>query len=396
MFSDTTIVSKKYNIRGVSATKDDVHNAITKLDKGLFPNSFCKIFPDYLTNSDEHCLVSHSDGAGTKSILTYLYWKLTRDLSVWKDIVQDSIVMNTDDLLCAGITDNMCFTSTIGRNKNLIDGKVISEIINGTAKIFEDFSKLGIHINFMGGETADVGDLVRTIIIDGTLTARTKRSEIIDNSNIKAGDVIIGFSSYGQSTYESEYNSGIGSNGITSARHDLLNKFFELNFPESYDPKTPTEFRFNGKYNLLDIEPETGLSVGKLLLSPTRTYLPIVKEIFNTIPRKEIHGMVHCTGGGQTKVLNFIDKLHIVKDNLFEIPPIFRLIKEENENSLQEMYQVFNMGHRLEIYVEKGYVNEIINISKNFNVDAKIIGRVEESEAKKLTLITNNQIIEYK
>ena len=390
-----SLTSVRYNKRGVSSSKKDVHQAISNLDKGLFEKSFCKIFPDYLTGSEEHCLVSHSDGAGTKSVLAYLYWKITGDMSVWKNIAQDAIVMNTDDLLCVGVTDNMCFTSTIGRNKNIIGGDIISSVINGTSDILEDFKKFGVNINFMGGETADVGDLVRTIIVDGTITARLNKSQVIDNSKIQPGDVIVGLSSSGQSTYESSYNSGIGSNGLTSARHDLLNKSFEINFPESFDPKTPSDFRFCGKYNLLDIEPDTGLSIGKLLLSPTRTYLPVINSVFNRIKRDDIHGIIHCSGGGQTKILNFIDNLHIIKDNLFEIPPIFRLIKKESETSLREMYQVFNMGHRLEIYTNLSSADEIIKISKEFNIDAKIVGRVEESDEKKLTLITKYGEIQY-
>lgn len=388
-------LTSNYINRGASSTKDDVHKAISNLDKGLYERTFCKVFPDYLSGSNNHYLISHSDGAGTKSILAYLYWKKTGDMSVWKGIAQDAIVMNTDDLLCVGSIKNFCFTSTIGRNKNLINGDIISSIINGTSEIFNELKKLGINIHYMGGETADLGDLVRTIIVDGNITSRINKKSIIDNSKIQPGDVIVGLSSFGQSSYESTYNSGISSNGLTSARHDLLNKSFEINFPECFDPKVPSDFRFCGKYDITDLEPETGMSIGKLLLSPTRTYLPIMNEIFKKISVENIHGIIHCTGGGQTKVLNFIDNLHIIKDNLFEIPPIFRLIKNESDTSSREMYQVFNMGHRLEMYVESEYADSIISISKSFNVDAQIIGRVEKSDSKKLTLKTQYGTITY-
>jgi phosphoribosylformylglycinamidine cyclo-ligase len=381
-------MTSNYANRGVSSSKEDVHNAISKLDKGLHKKSFCKVFPDYLSLSNNHRLVCHSDGSGTKSILAYLYWKKTGDLSVWKGIAQDALVMNTDDLLCVGVSKNFCFTSTIGRNKNLISGEVISSIINGTSEIISEFKKMGINIYYMGGETADVGDIVRTIIVDGSITSRIHKKDIIDNSKIKSGNVIIGFSSSGQSTYENQYNSGIGSNGLTSARHELLNKSYEINFPESFDSKVPSDFRFCGKYDLTDTDPETGITIGKLLLSPTRTYLPIVNEIFKKIGRENINGIIHCSGGGQTKILNFIDNLHIIKDNLFEIPPIFKLIKKESDTNPREMYEVFNMGHRLEMYVDIDFAENIIDISKEFNVEAKIIGRVEESSEKKLTLST--------
>jgi len=381
-------LTSNYSKRGVSSSKEDVHKAISNLDKGLYDKSFCKIFPDYLSLSSNHYLISHSDGAGTKSILAYLYWKKTGDLSVWRGIAQDAIVMNTDDLLCVGATKNFCFTSTIGRNKNFIDGEVISEIINGTSQIFNDLKEMGINIYLMGGETADVGDVVRTIIVDGNITSRIHKKDVIDNSRIKSGNVIIGFSSSGQSTYECQYNSGIGSNGLTSARHDLLNKSYEINFPESFDSKVPSDYRFSGKYDITDLEPETGISIGKLLLSPTRTYLPIVNEIFKKIGRENINGIIHCSGGGQTKILNFIDNLHIIKDNLFDVPPIFKLIKKESDTSPREMYQVYNMGHRLEMYVDIEFAESIISISKKFNVESKIIGRVEDSNEKKLTLNT--------
>ena len=390
-----SITSEVYNNRGVSSTKDDVHKAISNLYGGIFTKTFCKVYPDYLTGDPNYCIISHADGSGTKSILSYLYYKLTNDLSIWSNLAKDSIVMNTDDLLCVGAIDNFIYTSTIGRNKNLINGDVISELINGTSEYIKDLSNLGFNINLMGGETADVGDVVRTIIVDGSMTTRLKKSDVVDNSNIKPGDVIIGFSSYGQSTYESEYNSGIGSNGLTSARHDLLNKYYEINFPESFDPNVDPEYRFIGKYSLLDTESSTKKTIGELLLSPTRTYLPVVKDVFESIPRNEIHGIIHCTGGGQTKILNFVDNLHIVKDDLFEIPPIFKLIYEETNASLKEMYQVFNMGHRLEIYASEEYANTIISISKRYNINAKIIGRVEKSDSKKLTLITQDGELKY-
>jgi phosphoribosylformylglycinamidine cyclo-ligase len=382
------MISSKYNNRGVSSTKDDVHKAISNLSSGISQKTFCKVYPDYLTGSISHYLVSHADGAGTKSVIAYLYWKETGDLGVWKNIAQDAIVMNTDDLLCVGVVDNMCFTSTIGRNKNLITGDVISSIINGTQKIFDHFEKFGSKIHFMGGETADVGDVVKTIIVDGTMTSRISKSKLIDNRNIQAGDVIIGFSSSGQSVYESEYNSGIGSNGLTSARHDLLNKSY-MNYTESFDENIPDNLLFTGKYSLQDIDSETGLSIGKLLLSPTRTYLPIIKEVFSKVPQSEIHGLIHCSGGGQTKVLNFIDNLHIVKDNLFSTPSIFKLIQNQGDTDWKEMYQVFNMGHRLEMYVNSDFADRIIKISKNWGVDAKVIGKVYESDQKKLIINSN-------
>jgi phosphoribosylformylglycinamidine cyclo-ligase len=388
-------ITKTYEDRGVSSTKDDVHKAISSLDTGLFKKPFCKIYPDYLTGSQDHCLISHADGAGTKSILAYLYWKETGDLTVWKNIAQDAIVMNTDDLLCVGATNNFCFTSTIGRNKKLITGDVLQTLILGTQDIFSEFKKLGININFMGGETADVGDVVKTIIVDGTMTTRIERSKVIDNCNIQTGDVIVGFSSFGQSIYESEYNSGIGSNGLTSARHDLLHKSYEWNYPESFDNSVREDLRFCGNYRLTDIEPTTGLTIGKLLTSPTRTYLPIVNDILTKINSRKIHGIIHCSGGGQTKVLNFVENLHIIKDNLFEIPPIYQLIYENGKNTLKEMYGVFNMGHRLEMYTDNQTATKIIEISKNWGVDAKIIGRVEDSKTKKLTIINSQNKFVY-
>jgi phosphoribosylformylglycinamidine cyclo-ligase len=384
--SSVQSVSEKYNSRGVSSTKEEVHAAVADLDKGIFPKAFCKIYPDYLTKDENYCLLSHADGAGTKSILAYLYWKETGDESVWKNIALDAIVMNTDDLICVGATDEMCFTSTIGRNKNLIDGNVIAKIIQSSAEFFELMKKHDIQIHFMGGETADVGDLVRTIIIDGTMTCRMKRSEVIDNANIQADDVIVGFASFGKTNYETEYNSGIGSNGITSARHDVLSKFYENAFPESFDPMVDSSVRFTGNCKLSDIEPETKLHVGKLLLSPTRTYLPLVKKIFSNIERKKIHGMVHCSGGGQTKVLHFVDNVKIIKNNLFDVPPIFKLIQQQSNTGWKEMYQVFNMGHRLEMYVDKSIANELISIAATFNIEAKIVGHVEKSESRSVTI----------
>jgi len=385
-------VSTRYSSRGVSSTKEDVHKSISNIDKGLFPKAFCKIYPDYLTGDENYCLVSHADGAGTKSVLAYLYWKETGDISIWKNISQDSIVMNLDDLICVGSVDNFCYTSNIGRNKNLIPGEVVSTLINSTTEFFDTLQDCKIHL--MGGETADLGDVVRTCIVDGVMTTRLKRSEVIDNGNIRPGDLIIGFSSSGQTTYEKEYNSGISSNGITSARHDVLNKIYE-SFVECFDPLVKSEYRFQGSFKLIDVEEETGIQIGKLLLSPTRTYLPVVKKIFEQVDRKSIHGMIHCTGGGQTKILHFIDNLHIIKDDLFDVPPIFKLIQRESNSDLKEMYQVFNMGHRLEMYIDPNIANDIINISKEFNLEAKVIGRVEESNCKRLTILTNGVKLEY-
>ena len=388
--SQVQSVSEKYNARGVSSTKGEVHAAVKNLDKGIYPKAFCKIYPDYITHDEKYCLISHADGAGTKSILAYLYWKETGDESVWLNIAQDAIVMNTDDLICVGAINNMCFTSTIGRNKNHIDGNVIAKIIEGSAAFFESMKKHDVQIHFMGGETADVGDLVRTIIIDGTITCRLERNEVIDNANIKAGNVIVGFASDGQTNYETEYNSGIGSNGITSARHDVMSKYYENAFPESYDPMVPSSVRFTGNFKLTDIESETKLPVGKLLLSPTRTYLPVVKKIFEAVGKKNIHGMVHCSGGGQTKVLHFVDDLNIIKDNLFELPPVFKLIQTQSKTDWKEMYQVFNMGHRLEMYVDESIAQQLIEIATSFNLEAKIIGRVEKAETKTVTLNSSN------
>lgn len=378
--------SERYNQRGVSAAKEDVHNAIKNIDKGLFPKAFCKIVPDYLTGDEDYCLVMHADGAGTKSSLAYMYWKETGDLSVWKGIAQDALIMNIDDLICVGATDNIMLSSTIGRNKNKIPGDVLSAIINGTEELITDLEKHGITIRSTGGETADVGDLVRTIIVDSTVTARLKRSDVIDNANIKAGDVIIGLASFGQSTYESEYNGGMGSNGLTSARHDVFSKYLADKYPESFDAEVPSDLVYSGNTKLTDSVSGSVLDAGRLVLSPTRTYAPIVKKILSTYDSSKIHGMVHCSGGAQTKILHFIDNLHIVKDNLFEVPPLFKLIQEQSGTDWKEMYQVFNCGHRLEIYVDASLANDIIEISKDFGVDAQIIGRVEASSCKKLTI----------
>ncbi|KAB5487582.1 AIR synthase related protein [Flagellimonas hadalis] len=383
MSSDT---SKRYAQRGVSASKEDVHSAIKNIDKGLFPKAFCKIVPDYLTGSEDHCLVMHADGAGTKSSLAYMYWKETGDLSVWKGIAQDALIMNVDDLICVGATDNIMLSSTIGRNKNLIPGEVISAIINGTEALISDLKKHGITIHSTGGETADVGDLVRTIIVDSTVTARMKRSQVIDNANIVAGDVIVGLASYGKATYETEYNGGMGSNGLTSARHDVFGKYLAQKYPESYDASVPEELVYSGQTQLTDVVPGSPLDAGKLVLSPTRTYAPIIKKILESYSSKEIHGMVHCSGGAQTKILHFVDNLHIIKDNMFSVPPLFKLIQEQSGTDWKEMYQVFNCGHRMELYVNEKVAEDIIKISKSFEVDAQIIGRVEPSETKKLTI----------
>jgi phosphoribosylformylglycinamidine cyclo-ligase len=377
--------SNRYHLRGVSASKEDVHQAIKNIDKGLFPKAFCKVVPDYLTNNEDYCIVMHADGAGTKSALAYMYWKETGDLSVWKDIAQDALIMNIDDLLCVGITSDILLSSTIGRNKNLIPAAVISELINGTEEILVNLKKHGVHIHSTGGETADVGDLVRTIIVDSTVTARIKRTDVIDNANIKAGNVIVGLASFGQATYEDKYNGGMGSNGLTSARHDVFAKYLAKKYPESFDSKVPEDLVYSGSISLLDKVDGVSLDAGKLVLSPTRTYAPILKKILDK-HRKEINGMVHCSGGAQTKILHFIDNLHIVKDNLFEVPPLFKLIQKESNTTYKEMYQVFNMGHRMELYIPKEIAQSIIEISKSFNVAAQIIGYVESSNSKKLTI----------
>ena len=378
--------SKRYSERGVSASKEDVHEAIKNVDKGLFPKAFCKIVPDYLTADPEYCIVMHADGAGTKSSLAYMYWQETGDLSVWKGIAQDALVMNLDDLLCVGATENIMLSSTIGRNKNLVPGEVISAIIRGTEELIEELSSFGVEIHSTGGETADVGDLVRTIIVDSTVTARMKRSKVIDNSRISAGDVIVGLASYGQASYESSYNGGMGSNGLTSARHDVFGKYLKDKYPESYDPKVPDELVYSGSMRLTDPVPGTGLDAGKLVLSPTRTYAPVIQKLLQKIDRRDIHGMVHCSGGAQTKILHFIDELHVIKDNLFDLPPLFRLIQEESATDWREMYQVFNCGHRMEIYLDESLAGKVIEIAGEYGVDARIIGRVEASDTKKLTI----------
>ena len=378
--------NKRYDLRGVSASKDDVHQAIKNVDKGLFPRAFCKIVPDYLTGDPRYCLVMHADGAGTKSSLAYMYWKQTGDLSVWKGIAQDALVMNLDDLLCVGVTDCILLSSTIGRNKNLIPGEVISSIINGTESLLEELRSYGVNIYSTGGETADVGDLVRTIIVDSTVTARIKREDVIDNANIKAGQVIVGLASFGQATYESQYNGGMGSNGLTSARHDVFAKELAKVFPESFDSDVPEELVYSGTKKLTDPIKNTSLDAGKLVLSPTRTYAPIVKAIFDKISRDQIGGIVHCSGGAQTKVLHFVENLHIIKDQLFDIPPLFELIQKESNTDWREMYQVFNCGHRMEFYVSEEVASKIISISKSFDVEAKIVGRVESSDTKRLTI----------
>ncbi len=382
------ISSQRYDQRGVSASKDDVHNAIKNIDKGIFPKAFCKIIPDILTGDDLFCNIMHADGAGTKSSLAYTYWKETGDISVWRGIAQDAIIMNLDDLLCVGATDNILLSSTIGRNKNLIPGEVIAAIINGTEEILEELRNAGIGIYSTGGETADVGDLVRTIIVDSTVTCRMRRNEVISNHNIKPGDVIVGLASYGKANYEKEYNGGMGSNGLTSARHDVFNKSIAEKYRESYDAAIPYELIFSGSKNLtdqVDIGNNQTVTAGKLVLSPTRTYAPIIKAVLDAY-RNQVHGMVHCSGGAQTKVLHFIDDIHIIKNNLFPVPPLFKLIQEESKTSWQEMYKVFNMGHRMELYVPESVAADIISISQSFGVEAQIIGHVEKADKKQVTV----------
>lgn len=378
--------NQRYNQRGVSATKEDVHNAIKNIDKGLYPNAFCKIIPDYLGNDPEYCNIMHADGAGTKSSLAYVYWRETGDLSVWKGIAQDALIMNVDDLLCVGATDNILVSSTIGRNKNLIPGEVISTIINGTNELCKELSDLGVNIYPTGGETADVGDIVRTIIVDSTVTCRMKRSDVIDNGNIKAGDVIVGLSSTGTATYENYYNGGMGSNGLTSARHDVFSKYLAQKYPESYDNSIPTELIYSGGKKLTDEIDNLGIDAGKLVLSPTRTYAPIILNIIKNL-KGHINGMVHCSGGAQTKILHFLgDGLKVVKNNLFPTPPLFKLIQSQSNTDWDEMYKVFNMGHRMELYLPEKYANEVIEISRSFNVDAQIVGYVEKSEERGLVI----------
>ena len=385
----SSTASERYNQRGVSASKEDVHNAIKNIDKGIFPKAFCKIVPDYLTGDKNYCLVMHADGAGTKSSLAYMYWKETGDISVWKGIAQDALIMNIDDLICVGATDNIMLSSTIGRNKNKIPGEVLSAIINGTEELISDLDKHGITIHSTGGETADVGDLVRTIIVDSTVTARLKRSQVINNANIKDGDVIVGLASFGKATYEKEYNGGMGSNGLTSARHDVFSKYLAEKFPESFDAEVPSDLVYSGDTKLTDPVEDSPLDAGKLVLSPTRTYAPIVKKILSKYNSKDIHGMIHCSGGAQTKILHFVEELHIIKDNLFEVPPLFRLIQEQSGTDWKEMYQVFNCGHRLELYVNPDVAQDLIAVSQSFDVDAQIIGRVERADSKKLTITSS-------
>lgn len=377
---------QRYMMRGVSASKEDVHNAIKNIDKGIFPGAFCKIIPDILGGDPEYCNIMHADGAGTKSSLAYMYWKETGDLSVWKGIAQDALIMNIDDLLCVGATDNILVSSTIGRNKLLVPGEVISAVINGTDELLADLRKLGIGVYATGGETADVGDLVRTIIVDSTVTCRMKRCDVIDNANIRAGDVIVGLASFGKASYESEYNGGMGSNGLTSARHDVFGKYLAEKYPESYDNAVPEELVYSGSLHLTDSVSGSPLDAGKLVLSPTRTYAPVIKRLLDEM-RKDIHGMVHCSGGAQTKVMNFVgDNCRVVKDNLFPLPPLFRTIKEQSGTDWGEMYKVFNMGHRMEIYLSEKEAQRVIDISKNFDIDARIVGRIEESDRKELII----------
>lgn len=395
----------KYNLRGVSASKEDVHNAIANIDKGLFPQAFCKIVPDYLTGSEDHCIIMHADGAGTKSSLAYVYWKETGDLSVWKGIAQDAVIMNIDDLICVGATNNILLSSTIGRNKGLVPGEVISAIINGTEEVLQNLRDNGIDIRSTGGETADVGDLVRTLIVDSTVVCRMKKSEVISNHNIKPGDVIVGLASYGKASYENEYNGGMGSNGLTSARHDVFSKAVASKYPESFDGSLPKEVTYSGNMNLTDkvevsYKDPSGkivnekIDAGKLVLSPTRTYAPVIKKLLSILSGK-INGVVHCSGGAQTKVLHFVDNVHIIKNNLFPIPPLFKLIHEQSHTDYKEMYKVFNMGHRLEIYLPQEYSQEVIAIAQSFNIDAQIIGRVEKHDGKKVTIESDFGKFEY-
>ena len=388
-------VSKRYAQRGVSASKEDVHNAIKNIDKGLFPQAFCKIVPDHLTNDADYCLIMHADGAGTKSSLAYMYWKETGDISVWKGIAQDALIMNIDDLLCVGATDHIMLSSTIGRNKNVIPGEVLSAIINGTEELIEDLKEFGVTIHATGGETADVGDLVRTIIVDSTVTARMPRNKVIDNANIQPGDVIVGLASFGQATYETTYNGGMGSNGLTSARHDVFGHYLADKYPESFDAAVPKELVYSGRVKLTDAVEDSPIDAGKLVLSPTRTYAPIIKTILESYNSDSIHGMVHCSGGAQTKILHFVEGLHIIKDNMFTVPPLFKLIQEQSNTDWKEMYQVFNCGHRMELYVQPEIADAIIAISKSYNVDAQIVGRVETANPKKLTIQSEFGTFEY-
>ena len=386
--------NNRYMQRGVSAAKEDVHAAIKNIDKGLYPQAFCKIIPDILGGDPEYCNIMHADGAGTKSSLAYMYWKETGDLSVWKGIAQDAIVMNTDDLLCVGAVDNILVSSTIGRNKMLVSGEVISAIINGTDELLSELREMGIGIYPTGGETADVGDLVRTIIVDSTVTCRMKRSDVINNANIRPGDVIVGLSSTGQATYEKRYNGGMGSNGLTSARHDVFSKYLAEKYPESFDHAVPNDLVYSGKYKLTDAVEGSPVDAGQLVLSPTRTYAPVVKKLLDAL-RPQIHGMVHCSGGAQTKILHFVDGVHVIKDNLFPIPPLFRTIQEQSKTEWKEMYKVFNCGHRFEVYLPKEYAQQVIDISKSFGIDAQIIGRIEQSDHTHLTIHSEYGVFEY-
>ncbi|MGA0373081.1 MAG: AIR synthase related protein [Flavobacteriaceae bacterium] len=388
------MIDKRYKLRGVSSQKEDVHNAIKNLDKGLFPKAFCKIVPDFLTDSEDYCLVMHADGAGTKSSLAYAYWRETGDLSVWKGIAQDALIMNIDDLLCVGVTNDILLSSTIGRNKNKIPAEVLAAIINGTEELLTNLAQLGVKIHSTGGETADVGDLVKTIIVDSTVIARIKRNEVIDNSNIQAGDVIVGLASFGQATYEDQYNGGMGSNGLTSARHDVFDAAIKKKYPETFDNELPDDLIYSGSKSLTD-PTDTVLDVGKLVLSPTRTYAPVIKTILETMDRSMIHGMVHCSGGAQTKILHFVDNLHIIKDNLFVCPPLFEMIQKESGTSWREMYEVFNMGHRMEIYLSESHAHKVIEIAKSFNIEALVVGRVEAADEKKLTIHSAEGIFQY-
>lgn len=386
--------NERYMLRGVSASKEDVHNAIKNIDKGLYPKAFCKIIPDILGGDPEYCNIMHADGAGTKSSLAYAYWKETGDLSVWKGIAQDALIMNIDDLLCVGAVDNILVSSTIGRNKNLVPGSVISAIINGTDELLAELREMGVGAYATGGETADVGDLVRTIIVDSTVTCRMKRSDVINNANIRPGDVIVGLSSSGKATYEKEYNGGMGSNGLTSARHDVFNKEIAKKYPETYDHAVPEELVYSGGLSLTDKVQDSPLDAGKLVLSPTRTYAPVVKKLLDAL-RPQIHGMVHCSGGAQTKILHFVEGVHVIKDNLFPIPPLFRTIQQQSKTEWKEMYKVFNCGHRFEVYLPKEYAQQVIDISKSFGIDAQIIGRIEPSDHTHLTIHSEYGVFEY-
>jgi phosphoribosylformylglycinamidine cyclo-ligase len=378
-------MDNRYMMRGVSASKEDVHNAIKNIDKGIYPKAFCKIIPDILGGDPEYCNIMHADGAGTKSSLAYAYWKETDDISVWKGIAQDALIMNIDDLLCVGAVDNILVSSTIGRNKNLVPGSVISAIINGTDELLAELRGMGVGVYATGGETADVGDLVRTIIVDSTVTCRMKRSDVIDNANIRPGDVIVGLASFGQATYEKQYNGGMGSNGLTSARHDVFSKYLAKKYPETFDAAVPEELIYSGGLKLTDSVQGSPLDAGTLVLSPTRTYAPVVKKLLDAL-RPKIHGMIHCSGGAQTKIMHFVDGVRVVKDNLFPVPPLFRTIQEQSHTDWSEMYKVFNCGHRLEVYLPKEYADQVIEISKSFNIDAQIVGRVEESDRSELII----------